>query len=246
MPADEVVVVYLSEKAYPLAVLSEGIGHTGLGGDSAHIAFGDVAQREKEMRKLFVGDARQEVGLVFYRIDCRGEIFHAVDYRRRGIVAGGGEVELMPPALLEVAELYHFVAHDVGVRRKPRAHGAEGVLHHILPVFLMQRHYLQRQVELLGVVAAHLDILFGRAVAFAVVHPDADVEKVQVMSLLHQSVGGHGAVNAARYKHGCLHCSVVFSVWFTVVWARSLTRRKASMRLSTANDFESILWLPLR
>ena len=161
-------------------------------------------------------------------------------------MAGGGEVELMAPSLLEVAELYHLVAHDVGVRCETGTHRTQGVFHHIFPVLFVERHHFEGQVELLCEIAAHLDVFLGGAVPLAVVHPDAYVEQLQVMPLFHKAVSGHSAVHSAGNQHGYLHCSWSFTFSLPVAEARLLTLRKASMRLSTASDLDRILWLPLR
>ena len=89
------------------------------------------------MHQLLVGNLREEVGLVLHRVDRRGEIFAPVDNGGRGVVSGGCYVEVLAPTLLEVAELYHLVAHHVGVWRQPASDGAQRIFHHVVPVFLV-------------------------------------------------------------------------------------------------------------
>ncbi len=114
-----------------------------------------------------------------------------------GIVARGSFVEFMAPALFEEAEFDHLVAHDVGVRSESGAHGPERIVHHIVPILLVERHHIKWQSVAACYERAHLDVFLGRAVALAVVKPDSYIEKVQVMAFLHKPVDGHGAVNAS-------------------------------------------------
>ena len=210
--ADEVVVVDFAEKAYPLAVFAQGVGHVGGEGDLAHALLGEVADGKHHMAELLIGDARQKVGLVLDRIHGSGEVYLVAHAGGGGVVARGGHVELMAPALLEVAELDHAVAHDVGIGRKPLAHCAQGVFHHIVPILLMERHHIEGQIVAPGDVSAHLYVLLGRAVALVVVEAYADVEKVRVVALLQQAVHGHGAVNPSRYQCCYFHRTICVCV----------------------------------
>ncbi len=127
---------------------------------------------------MVVGNPGQEISLVFYRVGSSGKPYLPVDGAGGCIMPCGGHVELMPPTLFEESEFYHFVAHDVGVGGKPFFDSAQCVLHHVVPVFLVERHNFERQVEFRGNIAAHLDVLLGRAITLVVIHTDADIEKV--------------------------------------------------------------------
>ena len=168
-----------------------------LDGDFADAGLGHVADGEDEVLELVVGDARQEVGLVLDGVDGGAQPLEAVTLDGGGIVAGGGEVELVAPALLEESELDHAVAHDVGVGGEALSHGLEGILHHVVPIFLVERDHLEGEAVAGGDALAHLDVFLGGAAALVVVAADAYVEQMQVMALLHESVHGHGAVDAA-------------------------------------------------
>ncbi len=137
MALDKIVVIDFAKEAYPLAVFSESIGKACLDGCLAHLGLGHSAERKHQVRQLAVGYAGEKVGLVFYRVDCRCKIFGASDYFGRGLVACGGLVEFMAPALFEESELNHLVAHDIGIRSKPFAHCAERIFHNIVPILLM-------------------------------------------------------------------------------------------------------------
>ena len=153
------------------------------------------------MLQLVVGDLCQEVGLVLDGIHRRGEVFHAVNDIGGRIMPRSSQVKILAPPLLKEAELDHPVAHHVGVGRQAGTHGAQGIFHHVVPVFLMQRHHLERQAVAMRDEGTHLDVLLGTAVALVIVHADADVEQVQVLALLLEPVDHHGAVNASRYQY---------------------------------------------
>ena len=78
MATDEIVVIDVSEKAYPLAVTTVGVRQVLLHSDFSHTALGKVAQREDEFFQLGVGDACQKVGLVLNGVGRGGQVFEAV------------------------------------------------------------------------------------------------------------------------------------------------------------------------
>ena len=200
--ADEVAVVDFAQKADALRVFAHGVGHVLAHRYLAYLCFGQVADGEGEVAQLVVGDLCQEVGLVLDGVDGGGKPFRAIGVGDGGgVVAGGGEVELVAPALLEEAELDDFVAHHIRVGRQAAADGAQGVLHDVLPVLVVQRHHVEGQPVAARYQAADVDVLFGRAVVRAVVdvHGDADVEQVHVVALLDEAMYGHGAVHASGY-----------------------------------------------
>lgn len=194
--ADEVVIVDLTQEADTLAVTTMRIGQAHFLGDAAHLLLGHVAYREHDMAQLLVGDLGQEIGLVLDGVDRCGQVFHAVDDSGRGIMARRRHVKVLAPALLKEAELDHAVTHHVGVGREAGLDGAQGILHHVVPILLVQRHHLERQAVTMRDEGAHLDVLLGAAIALVVVHADADVEQVQVLALLLELVDHHGTVNA--------------------------------------------------
>ena len=128
------------------------------------------------MFELVVGDAAEKICLILDAIHTCTEPYETVDLMRGGIVAGRCLVEFMTPTLLEEAELDHFVAHDIGVGCETFAHCPQSIVHHVVPIFLMERHDIKRQTVETGDVAAHLNVLLGRAVALAVVKTDAYIE----------------------------------------------------------------------
>ena len=141
VPFYEVGVVNLAEEADALRVLSDGVRQTGLGGHAAHLALGEIAEREHDVAQLVIADLGQEVGLVLDGVGGRAEPAEAVAFDHAGIVAGGHLVELMAPASFE----RQLVSHHVGMWREPLSDGAERVGHDAVPVFLVERHDLERQ-----------------------------------------------------------------------------------------------------
>ena len=201
MAANEVVVVDFAQEADSLAVLAVGIGHLHIDGNAAHLALGQIADGENYVLKLLVADLCKEISLVLHRVNCRGEILATVDKVGGSIVSGSGEVEILSPSLLKVAELYHLVAHHIGVRSETSLHGAQSILHHILPVFLVERHHLKGQAILPRNELAHFNVLLSRAVTLAVIHTDANVEKREIMPLLHEPMHHHSAIHTARNQY---------------------------------------------
>ena len=141
-----------------------------------------------------------------HRVGCRSEVEQSVLLGYIGIMSCGSLVKLMPPALLEKAELYHAVAHYVGVWREAGPDGAQGIFHHVVPVLLMQRHYLKRQLIARGDAAAHLYVLLGGTLsALADIEAYTDVKQMQVVTLLHEPVNCHSAVYTPGNKYRYLH-----------------------------------------
>ena len=146
-------------------------------------------------------------------------------------MACGRLVEILSPALFEIAEFHQLVAHHVGMGGESLLHGAQRIGHHRVPVFLVKRHHLERQVILARYQSAHFNIFVGRAVALAVVVAYPYVEKMQVVTLLFQQVDHNGAVNSARHENRNLHIlflsfslytssssdSLLSSVW--IIWS---------------------------
>ncbi len=162
VPAQEVVVVYFSEEAYSLAVASAGVGQCRFVGDAAHFGLGQPAERKFQRRQLAAGDPCKEVGLVLYRVCCRGQPFAPLLIDGGGcVVAGYRGCEVLAPPFLEVAELDNGIAHYVGIGRKSLADGSQGVVHHIIPVLLVQRHHIERQAVAPGDECAYLYVLVG-------------------------------------------------------------------------------------
>ncbi len=90
------------------------------------------------MAQLGIGDTGKKIGLVFYRIDCGGEILEAiVTNHSRGIMPGGCKVKGMSPSLLEIPEFDHPVAHHIGIGCESSLDGPQRVFHHVFPIFLM-------------------------------------------------------------------------------------------------------------
>lgn len=158
------------------------------------------------MVQLFVTYACQEVGLILDRVDGCAQPFVTIGIGDDGcVMAGCGHVVEVSPALLEISELYHLVAHHVGIWRQPLAHCAQGVFHDVVPIFLVQRYYIEGQSEAACYERAHLYVLVSRAVALAVVQSYAYVEQVQVVPLFEQAVDGYGAIDASGNQYGYLH-----------------------------------------
>jgi hypothetical protein len=128
------------------------------------------------MRQLPITDLRKEISLVLDPVDRRSKINFPVDYIRSGIVPGCRLVEILAPPLLEIAELYHLVAHHIRIRRKPCLHSTQRILHHIVPILLMQRDHLKRQSVFMRDSRTHFYILFGRTVTFIRIHTDTYIE----------------------------------------------------------------------
>ena len=165
MSADEVVVVDFAEEAYALRVFAVGIWHAAFYGQFTYPAFWQIADGKHEVAQLAIGDTCQKVGLVFYGIDGGAEPHFSVVFHGGGVMAGGSAVEFVSPPLFEIAEFDDAVAHYVGVGRETSAHGIERVLHHVVPVFVVQGYDVERERVFTRYEAAHLDVFFGCAVA---------------------------------------------------------------------------------
>ena len=124
MASDKVVIVNFAEETNPLTILAVGIRHMRFYGYTAHFGFGEVADGKHQVADLFVGYPRKKIGLVLYRVDSGSQPRLAVDNVGGGVVACSRLVKFMPPPLFEETELDHFVAHNVGIGRKPFAHCA--------------------------------------------------------------------------------------------------------------------------
>ena len=196
--ANEVVVVDLSQEANSLAVFAVGVGEFHFLCNLSHTSLGHGANGKDEVLQLFIGYLREEVGLVLYRVDSRGEIFGAVDFTGGGIVSCCSEIKIFAPSLLEIPELNHAVAHHVGVGSESCLDSAQSILHDVVPVFLVQRYHLQWQSISVSDEVAHLDVFLGAAVALVVVHANANVEQLQVvLGLFYKLMHNYCAVDSA-------------------------------------------------
>ena len=205
--ADEVIVVNLPQETDALAIAAVGVGQMGFHSDAAHLLLGQVADGEDDVLELVIGNLGEEIGLILDGIHCCRQVFHAVDDFGRGVMACGGLVKVLAPALLEKAELDHAVAHHVGIGGEPRLDGAQRIFHDVVPVLLMKRHHVKGQAVAVRDEGTHLDVLLGAAIALAVIHADADIEQVEVLALLLEPVNHHGAIDASRYEYCCFQGS---------------------------------------
>ena len=149
------------------------------------------------MTQLVIAYAREEIGLVFDRVDRRGEPYLAVEFFCRGIMACGCLVELPAPSLLEITEFDYLVAHYIGVGRQALTDGLQGVFHDIIPIFLMERNDIEGQIEAPRDELTYLDVFFGRTIAFVGVESDAYIKEMQVMAHFEQAVDRDRAVDSA-------------------------------------------------
>ena len=205
MTTNKVVVVYLAKEADALAVLAVGIRQLCLLGDAAHFLFGERSDWEHQVRQLLVGDLSKEVGLILYRVDRRGEIVLAVDKVGSGIMPSGSHIEVLSPALLKVAELYHLIAHHIRVWSESALDCAQSILHNIVPVFLVQRNNFERQTIAVSNGCAHLNIFFCRAVALVCIHSDTDIKQRQVVAFFLEFVHHDSAVDTTRNQCSNFH-----------------------------------------
>ena len=182
--ANKVVVINLSQEANTLTVLASSVWQFYLLSDFTHARLGYRTNGENKMTQLVVGNLREEVGLIFDRVNCCSQVFGAVNLACSGIVSCGSEIKVLSPALLEIPKFYHAVAHHVGIRSESSFNSAQSILHDIVPILLMQRHDLERQAIAMSNEVAHLDVFLGTAVALVVIHSNANVEKLQVVLCL--------------------------------------------------------------
>ena len=97
---------------------------------------------EEELTDLCEVDLCEEVRLILHRVRCSSEEEMLPDEGRRSVVPRSDKVVLMPPLLLEAAELNELVAHHIGVRGQPSAHRIYRVLYDTRPVLLMEGYDL--------------------------------------------------------------------------------------------------------
>ena len=168
-----------------------------------HLLLHVLAYREYRLAQLPVVYLRQEVGLVFHRVRTRHEPFPAVYHLCLRVVACRDEVVVVPHLLVERTELYHPVAHHVGVGRIACAHLVHGVACHAVPIFPVAVHHLQPAAVARGYGSSHLEVFLARAVPFLLfLRSYLDVETVGMQTLARQFVQHHRTVHAAREQHG--------------------------------------------
>ena len=106
-----------------------------------------MSDGEHSLGDLMISKLRQKVGLVLQRVDGSGEedglgiprlLFHSL-----GIMACGYAVEVLAALFLEGSELYHPVAHHVGIGSQAFADTVDGVAHHVVPILAMKVHLLE-------------------------------------------------------------------------------------------------------
>lgn len=97
----EIIVINLTQETYTLAIFAEGIWHLHIYCDFTYLRLGQTSDGEHQMRELVIAYAGKKIGLILYRIHCRGKINLTIYNVGRGIMPCGGLFKLMTPALLK-------------------------------------------------------------------------------------------------------------------------------------------------
>ena len=140
------------------------------------------------MTELLITNLSQEIGLVLDGIGRSSQIIPAIYLAYVGVMACGRFVELMAFEALEIPELDNLVAHHVRMRSQSFLYCLQGIAHHIVPIFLMQRYNLQREIIPACYEAAYFYVLVGIAVTAVVIASYTYVEKMQVVALLFEKM----------------------------------------------------------
>ena len=155
--------------------------------------------------ELFRPQVGEEVALVLDRVDAAQELAAAIGQPAQArVVAAGHRLVVRRQPVAERAELDGAVAQHVGAGRVAGAQRGQGVLDHRLPVLLLQRHHLQRHLELAAHGGGIRHVLFPRAVAQErqlLLQPDLQVEGGQLVARVAQQRQGERAVDAAGQQH---------------------------------------------
>ncbi len=179
-------------------------------GQVPDLGFQVPADGELDLGHLGLAEVAQKVALVFDRVRGPQEPDRAVGASvDHPVVTAGHPVDLIAHLVVERAEFDALVAEDVGGGRVPDAQFLQGVVHHPLVVFRLERDDLQGHPRRLAHGPGITHVLFPGTVAQIaelVLQPDLEVVGGHVgPALAQQFVQSHGTVDSARKEHTRFH-----------------------------------------
>ena len=126
-------------------------------------------------------------------------------------MAGGYQVVVVTPLLMEGTELDETVAHHVGIGRQACPHLVHGVACHLVPILPMAVHHLEPTPIAGRHSGSHLKVFLAGAVPLLLLLGTyLDVEAVGVQPLAGQLIHHHRTVHTARKQYGYLLVSQLF------------------------------------
>ena len=208
--AQEVVVVYLSQKADSLRVLASCRRQFGFQGNFPHFLLHQVTDGEEQTLHLDARELCEEVRLVFHWVFCCAEPRFSVAFHDGGIVTRSYLVIAVADEFLKGSELDEAVAHHIGIGCQSCFHSLDGISHHAFPILLLQVDHLQGQTVFVSCSPAHFKVFLRRAsrVLFAL-HSYFNIIEVRTIPLFVEQVQGHGGIHAARKEQCYLHPSMM-------------------------------------
>ena len=113
-----------------------------------YILFHQTSNGKHEFGNLQVINLCEKVRLVFHRVFRCAQPSFTVALQGGGIMTGCRKVEVFPYTLFKATEFDKLITHHIRIRRQPLPDFINGIGRYILPILLMQIHYLQRQTVL--------------------------------------------------------------------------------------------------
>ena len=196
---EEAAEIALADEADAGGILLRGGGQPGRGGDPAHLALVQLAQREARGGQLRLPELVQEITLVLAAILRPQQPVlpgHAID---AGVVArcNGIRTELVR-GIEEMLELDLAIAQHVRVRRATDGVFGEEVLEHTVPVFARKIAEADRQAKLAANGDGIAAVVLGPAIATAIVGPVLHEQSSDVAASIAEEQGGDRRIHPAR------------------------------------------------
>eukprot|EP00960_Hanusia_phi_P012889 376608-Hanusia_phi.AAC.1 len=147
---DKVLELELPKEADALTILALLCREVELPCQLSHLLLGIASYGEQSMLELLLPQVAEEVSLVLDLVRGHQQPRDSsllVVVQAHSIVSRCHSAEVLPYVLLEHAELDPAVAHDVGVRGPTQLRLPDEVVHHLLPVLLLQRDRLNGNIK---------------------------------------------------------------------------------------------------
>ncbi len=149
------------------------------------------------MTKLAIAYLRQKVCLVFDRVSSRTKVIFAIFIYYGCIMPCRRLIKPVSVSLLEKSKFDNLIAHHVRMRRQSLLHCIKRIFHNMRPILFVQRNDVKWQIVAPSYKPAHFNILFGTAIAFAVIQSYLYIEQMQLMSLLLQQMHGNRTIDTS-------------------------------------------------
>ena len=169
----------------------------GAPGSLAHLAFGQIAEREQHLSQCWVLDRVQKVGLIFEFIACLAQRRAVRGVEQARVVAGGEQRPAQPRRVTQAeSELDVAIAQHIGVGGTAGAVLGQHGVEHLLPVFLGKADTVQDDAQIVGDRARILVVLCTGAIGILGV-PIAHVEAVHLVAGIAQQQRRDGRIDPA-------------------------------------------------